>query len=363
MNRRKSQSKDLREVKKKTVEDNVDDRAQLLFKMLVEQYLSDGAPVASKRLASYSGVDVSSATIRNIMAELESRGLVSSPHTSAGKVPTNLGLRFFVDTLLTVEPPEQARIEQLEHELNPDMSPDELISSASSVLSQLTQMTCVISLPRRDNVALRMVEFLPLSGDRVLVILVLNDREVQNRVIHIEREYSDVELNQAANYINREFGGRSLMDIRSDVLQSMQDDKDHMDSLMQTALDMAAQVFMPAQDTQHERRVIVSGENRLLDMGGDTDMVRTLFEAFSHKGSILHLLDQCLESNGIQLFIGEESGYDLFDDMTVITAPYEVKGQLAGVLGVVGPTRMAYREVIPVVDVTARVLGAAINQS
>jgi len=346
------------------VEDSVDPRAQALFKMLVEEYLAQGLPVASKRLASLPAVGVSSATVRNIMSDLEAQGLVQSPHTSAGKIPTNRGLRFFVDTLLSLDPLESRQLEQLEQELNPDLSPQELVNSASSLLSHLTEMTCVITLPRRDHVALRQVEFLPLSGDRVLVILVLNDREVENRVIHTGREYTDVELNQAANFINREFGGRSLMSIRNALLASMQADKDRMDNLMQTTLDVASQVFVEPKGPEDESpQVVVSGENRLLDMSADTDTIRILFDAFSNKGNILHLLDRCLETHGIQLFIGEESGYELFEEVAVVTAPYEVQGQVAGVLGVVGPTRMAYQEVIPVVDVTARLLGAAINQA
>lgn len=345
------------------VDESVDPRARALFKMLVESYLAEGTPVASKRLAALPSVSVSSATVRNIMADLEARGLVRSPHTSAGKIPTNRGLRFFVDTLLSLDPMEASQLEQLEQELNPDLSPQELVSSASSLLSHLTRMTCVITLPRRDNVALRQVEFLPLSGDRVLVILVLNDREVENRVIHTDRAYTDVELTQAANLINREFGGRSLMSIRGALLASMQADKDRMDRLMQTALDVASQVFVEPGDGDNEPQVVVSGENRLLDMSSDTETIRILFEAFSRKGSILHLLDRSLESRGIQLFIGEESGYQVFDELAVVTAPYQVQGRLAGVLGVVGPTRMAYQEVIPVVDVTARLLGEAFSQA
>jgi heat-inducible transcriptional repressor len=344
------------------LEEAVDPRAQALFKMLVEEYLAGGVPVASKRLAALPSVSVSSATVRNIMADLEAQGLVQSPHTSAGKIPTNRGLRFFVDTLLSLDPLETRQLERLEQELNPDLSPQELVNSASSLLSHLTQMTCVITLPRRDHVALRQVEFLPLSGDRVLVILVLNDREVENRVIHTGREYSEVELTQAANFVNREFGGSSLIRIRNALLASMQADKDRMDSLMQTALDMASKVFVSEdEDVDDSPQVVVSGENRLLDMSADTERIRTLFDAFSHKGSILHLLDRCLETHGIQLFIGEESGYELFGEVSVVTAPYEVQGRVAGVLGVVGPTRMAYQEVIPVVDVTAKLLGAAIN--
>jgi heat-inducible transcriptional repressor len=207
-------------------------------------------------------------------------------------------------------------------------------------------------------VALRHVEFLPLAGSRVLVILVLNDREVENRVIHTSREYQATELTQAANYINREFGGLSLLRVREALLASMQADKDRMDSLMQTALDIASRAFEPSDEGEHE--LVIAGESNLLTFG-DTEQVRRLFDAFSRKSGILHLLDRCLNSEGIQLFIGHESGHQLLDEVSLITSSYEVKGKLAGVLGVVGPTRMAYQEVIPVVDVTARVLSAAMN--
>ncbi len=343
---------------RKQAEDSLDERAQLVFKLLVEQYIADGTPVPSRRLASQPGVEVSPATVRNIFSDLESQGLVRSPHTSAGKVPTHRGLRFFVDSLLRVEPLDEARIRALQGELNPDLSPKELVESASNLLSHLTHMTCVITLPRRDQVALRQVEFLPLSGGRVLVILVLNDREVQNRVIHTEREYQQSELNQAANYINREFGGLSLIKVREALLESMQADKDRMDSLMQTALDVASRAFEDAGEAGDG--LVVAGETNLLNFG-DTDQVRRLFEAFSRKSGILHLLDRCLDSQGIQLFIGEESGSRLLEEASLVTSSYYVHGELAGVLGVVGPTRMAYQEVIPVVDVTARVLSAAMT--
>jgi heat-inducible transcriptional repressor len=347
---------------RKQAEDSLDERAQLVFKLLVEQYIAEGTPVPSRALAAQPGVEVSPATVRNILAELESHGLVRSPHTSAGKIPTNRGLRFFVDSLLRVRPLDEEQISQLEGGLNPDLSTNELVESASNLLSHLTQMTCVITLPRRDQVALRHVEFLPLSGGRVLVILVLNDREVQNRVIRTDREYVASELNQAANFINREYGGLSLMRVRQGLLDSMQADKARMDSLMQMALDVATLAFQEDVDAPG-RQLVVAGETNLLDFSGDTHQVRKLFEAFSRKGSMLHLLDRCLDSPGIQLFIGEESGYQLLDDLSLVTSAYHVKGQLAGVLGVVGPTRMAYQEVIPVVDVTARVLSAAMSYS
>ncbi len=337
----------------------VDPRAQQLFKLLVEQYIADGTPVASKYLATHADVQVSSATIRNIMGQLESIGLVKSPHTSAGKVPTDQGYRFFVDSLLSVEPWEETRVKELEAELNPDLAPSLLVASATDLLSKITQMTCLITTPIREQVNLRHVEFVRLDAERVLVILVLNDREVQNRVIHTAQDYTSVELNQAANFINHEFGGCSLIDIRRSILDSMQKDKDQMDHLMQAAFDVASMAF--AETDEEGQELLVSGESRLLDFSADTDTVKTLFDAVSRKGRVLHLLDRCLESSGVQLFIGDESGYQPLGDMSLVTSSYEVNGQVAGVLGVIGPTRMDYKDVIPVVDVTARLLSAAMR--
>ncbi|MFK7915808.1 MAG: heat-inducible transcriptional repressor HrcA [Pseudomonadales bacterium] len=340
----------------------VDERAQVLLKHLVEHYIEEGTPAASKVLAAQPGVQVSPATVRNIMGELESHGLVRSPHTSAGKIPTQQGLRFFVDSLLAVQPVDQLELDQLASRLNPDMAPKELVTSASKLLSHLTSMTCMVLLPRQDAAALRHVEFLPLSGNRALVILVLNDREVQNRVIHLDREYSDTELTQAANFINREYGGRPLSELRELLLADMQNDKDRMDELMQSALDLASRALESDAETD-DQELLVSGESALLNIGSSTESVRSLFDTFTRKGNILHLLDRCLQSDGIQLFIGEEAGSTLFEEVSVVTSRYQVNGQVAGVLGVVGPTRMAYQKVIPVVDVTAKVLGAAMSNN
>jgi len=337
----------------------VGERAQRLFKMLVEHYLVDGGPVASKTLASSKEIAVSPATVRNIMADLEARGLVASPHTSAGRVPTHQGLRFFVDSLISVRPMDARSVGQLRGGLNPDMTPKQLVESASQLLSRLTHMAGLVTVPRPEQVSLRQVEFLPLSGRRVLAILVVNEREVQNRVIHTDREYDETELVQAANYINREFAGASLMAIRTGVLDSMQNDKDRLDALMQTALDVATKTF--AADEEEDSDYVVTGESNLVDSLASVEAVRELFDAFTRKGAIVHLLDQCLDTEGIQLFIGEESGYRPLDDYSLITARYEVNGRVAGVLGVIGPTRMAYEKVIPVVDVTARLLGSAIE--
>ena len=337
----------------------VNERSQLLLKMLVERYLSEGTPVASKSLAGAPGVQVSPATVRNIMADLEAKGLVHSPHTSAGKVPTNPGLRFFVDSLISVQPLTKSKVADLRQGLSPDMSASDLVDAASKMLSQVTQMAGVVTLPKLEMVELRQVEFLPLSGDRVLVILVLNEREVQNRVIHTDKNYSQTELNQAANFINEHYAGQPLAKVREALFSSMENDKNEMTCILEAAMDVAGKALQP--EEADEDNLKVSGERNLASAEPET--MQRMFEAFSEKGRILHLLDQALDSDGIQLFIGEESGYKLLDDMSLITSPYEVNGQVAGVLGVIGPTRMAYQNVIPLVDVTARLLGAAIKGS
>lgn len=339
--------------------DPVNLRAQSLFKMLVERYIYDGVPVASKALARTPGVSVSPATVRNIMAELEARGLVRSPHTSAGKVPTNLGFRFFVDSLISVQTLNTDRIQELELELNPDLSSTELVESASNMLARITHMAGVVTLPRAEQVALRQVEFLPLSDQRVLVILVVNEREVQNRVIHTDREYSETELQQAANYINREFAGLELGTVREHLLESMHSDKQRIDNFMQTAMDIAAKAFKPE---DRGADYVVAGRSNLLESPPNAEAVRALFDAFSHKRDILQLLDHCLDAEGIQLFIGDEAGYELMEEYSMVSAPYQIEGKVAGVLGVIGPTRMAYQTIIPIVDVTARLLGSALKR-
>ncbi len=346
-----------REAGRRGGDDRSEERAHTLFKMLVEQYLEDGAPVPSKTLASH--VEVSSATVRNVMAELEARGFVRSPHTSAGKVPTNRGLRFFVDSLISVRPLDVQNMRRLQAELHPDRAPEDLVATASRLLSHITMMAGVVTLPKPERVALRQVEFLQLSGGRVLAILVVNEREVQNRVIHTDREYSEAELQQAANFLNERYSGRALGEIRAKLVEDMEADKKRLDRLMQTALDIARKAF--ADDDGEPERYVVSGAPNLADVLPDAAAMRELFDEFAHKGAIVHLLDRCLESDGIQLFIGEESGYRLFDACTVVTAPYAVNKEVAGALGVVGPTRMAYQRVIPIVDVTARLLGAAMS--
>ena len=333
----------------------------MLFSVLVDEYLEKGNPIGSQHLADSVEITVSSATVRNIMAELESQGLVRSPHTSAGKIPTHRGLRFFIDSLILVQPLDQAVQYHVQDALTGDLSPTELVESASQMLSQISSLAGIVSTPRPEQVALRKVEFLRLSGSRVLTILVVNEREVQNRVIETDREYTETELHQAANYINHEFAGMSLTQIRSGVLDSMRTDKERMNDLLQTALDIASKTFaQPEEEPDHD--VVVSGERNLVSLLSSSEEVQRLLDAFTSKSAIVHLLDRCIGSEGVQLYIGEESGYGPFGDFSLISTQYEVEGRVAGTMGVIGPTRMSYNKVIPLVDITARLLGSALEQ-
>jgi heat-inducible transcriptional repressor len=341
------------------------ERKQRLLMALVERHIRDGQPVASKTLAEGAVLQASPATIRNIMAELEEMGILASPHTSAGRVPTEVGYRLYVDALLRSAPMLDANARTLKKELeqliDPDQSPKELVAQASRALAELTRMAGVVVVPKREVTRLRMVEFLPLSGQRVLVILVINRAEVQNRVIHTDREYGEAELRQAANYINRTYAGCDLDDICDGLLKTMAADKRQMDVLMQTTLDVAAKALRRTDDAGDQ--YVVSGEANLLDSAraDDLDKLRDLFEAFSSKRDILHLLERSVRADGVQIFIGREAGYQAFDEYSLVSAPYRAEGHTVGVLAVVGPTRMDYERVIPTVDITARILSAALR--
>jgi len=339
----------------------VSSKGQILLKSLVEHYIADGQPVGSKTLSKTSEIKISPATIRGVMADLEGRGFVASPHTSSGRIPTVQGYRFFVDSLLTVEPLDSSGLQNINRHLDPDMTAPELVESVSGMLSEVTHLAGVVTIPRRGQIMLRHVEFLSLNDNRVLVILVLDDHEVQNRVIYTEEPYSDIQLKEASNFVNQSFVGQSLSHIRERLISSMQLDREDMNSLMQTTLEMAEKAF----DQDEENDYVLAGQENLFDMsgGGALQDIRKLFKAFSLKGDILHLLDRCMESDGMQLFIGQESGYEILDGCSVVASPYHVDDELVGVLGVIGPTRMAYDRVIPVVDATARLLSAALDGS
>ncbi len=335
------------------------EKSKILLKSLVEHYIAEGQPVGSKTLADAASVQVSPATVRNVMADLEELGYVRSPHTSAGRVPTALGYRFFVDILIKVEQIDTYDLASLNRNLNPDMSSKELVESASGILSEFTRMAGLVTIPRRDQVTLRHVDFLSLDNNRVLVILVLDDHEVQNRIIYTKQVYSEIQLREASNFLNAQFTGEALGRIRERLLSSMRADRESMNSLMQTTLDVVDQAF----ETESTNDFVVKGQENLFATDQALDDIRQLFEVISMKGDILHLLDRCMESEGVQLFIGNESGYEVLDECSVVTAPYQVDGELVGVLGVIGPTRMAYGRVIPIVDATARLLSAALDTS
>ena len=339
------------------------ERAQYLLKALVERYIRDGEPVGSRTLSRDSGLDLSPASIRNIMADLEEFGFVVAPHTSAGRVPTVKGYRMFVDTLLTVQPLAEQEVQRMQRQLDAgDTNPQSLLVSASNLLSSITHMTGVVTLPKREHIAWRHIEFLPLSENRVLVILVVNDGEVQNRVLNLERSYDAASLQQIGNYLNSHFAGRDLQSARTELLEEMHRTRESMNQMMLAAIGMAEKVF-EARGKDEAPNYMMAGETNLMEFAelSDVEKLRRLFEAFNQKRDILHLLDKCAAAEGVQIFIGEESGYKVLDAVSVVTAPYSVGDEVVGVLGVIGPTRMAYERVIPIVDMTARLLSAALN--
>jgi heat-inducible transcriptional repressor len=335
------------------------ERAQQMLRALIDQYVVEGQPVGSRTLARAAGLKLSPATIRNVMADLEDLGFVASPHTSAGRVPTVLGYRFFVDTLLTVQPLEARAVEQMRAELKSDQAPHDLIEIASSMLSGITRLAGVVTLPKHEHPLFRRVEFMPLSDNRVLAILVTDGEEVQNRVLKTEKTCTPAELQQASNYLNRLLTGKDLDQVRATLLREMQEARSGMNDMMVTAMQMADQVL----EKNRNEDFVMAGQTNLMEFRElcDIEKLRKLFDAFHQKRDILHLLDQCVQGAGIQIFIGEESGYKMLDECSMVTAPYSVDGRVLGVLGVIGPTRMAYDRVIPIVDATARLLGAALN--
>lgn len=339
----------------------INERAQLLLKTLIERYIREGQPVGSKSLAQDAGLDLSPATVRNVMADLERLGLVSAPHTSAGRVPTEQGYRLFIDNLLTIKPLGSNDVQILASTLTPQSDVSQLVESASSLLSGFTQMAGVVMLPTQKPAALRQIEFLPLSENRVLTILVFNEKDVQNRVIHTSRPYALPELERIAAYLNAQFTGKNVQMVRSDLLREMENAQSNMDRLMRSAIEMAHQVF---DDTDTGQDYIMAGETNLMDYEemADVPRLRQLFDAFSEKQGILDLLDKSLHAQGVQIFIGHESGYEALDSCSVVTATYSANDEVLGVLGVIGPTRMAYDRIIPVVDVTAKLLGTVLNQ-
>jgi heat-inducible transcriptional repressor len=334
----------------------MDDRSKSLLKTLIEHYIADGQPVGSRALSKFSGLDLSAATIRNVMADLEEMGFVASPHTSAGRIPTPKGYRLFVDTMLTVKPVEEIMAHEAQDAIQAD-APQRVVAAAAQVLSNLSNFAGVVMTPRRSEV-FKQVEFLRLSEKRVLLILVTPEGDVQNRIILTERDYGPSELVEASNYLNSQFAGLSFFAVKEKLRQELEGIRSGISSLMEAALKVGAE------NAKSDSNMIISGERRLLNVGDlSSDMVKLkqLFGMFEEKTELLQLLDVSSRAEGVQVFIGGESELVPMEDMAVITAPYSVDGRIVGTLGVIGPTRMAYERVIPIVDITSKLLSSALS--
>ena len=338
------------------------ERAEDIFKLLIHRYIREGRPVGSRTLAKDSGRALSPATIRNVMADLEDLGLLSAPHTSAGRVPTVQGYRLFVDTMLHTQPLATDEIRDLEERVHAADREDTLAETTSALLSEITRLAGIVMLPRQERVVLRHVEFLSLSDQRVLVILVINEHVVQNRIIKTKRRYSPAELQEAANYLNDIYSGESLTMIRKRIVDELRRYRESMNRMTAAAVEMAEKAFEISPASEGD--FVVAGQTHLMEYDdlANVDKLRHLFEAFNQKRDILHLLDQCVRTGGVHIFIGEECGYDVLEEFSVVTSSYESGGRVIGVLGVIGPTRMAYERVVPIVDVTARLVSAALNR-
>jgi len=339
----------------------ISERALHFLKALIERHIRDGQPVGSRTLARDTGLDLSPATVRNVMADLEDMGLVSSPHTSAGRIPTVSGYRLFVDSLLTIAPMDDKDVAALRAGFMPDSDAKGLIETASRLLSSVTHMAGVVMVPRHERELFRQIEFLPLSGTRVLAILVTGDGEVHNRIIHTDRVCTPAQLQQASNFLTEMFTGQDLREVRRRLVDDLKQTHRRIDELMMRAMQMAQRVMEAA---EHKDDVLIAGQTNLMEFEelASMERLRSLFDAFTEKRLILDLLDRCIDADGVQIFFGEESGYQILDDCSLVTTSYRVEDKVLGVLGVIGPARMNYQRVIPVVDVTAKLLAAALRQ-
>lgn len=330
----------------------LDDRSKLLMKALVERYIADGQPVGSRTLSKASGLELSPATIRNVMADLEDLGLIVSPHTSAGRIPTARGYRLFVDTMLTVQPSQYQA-----HSLAPDQ-PQKVISNAANMLSSLSQFVGVVIAPRRSS-AFRHIEFLRLSEKRLLVIIVSPDGDVQNRVIYTEVDYQQAQLVEAANFLNSNYVGLEIEQVRERLQAEVESLRGEIASLMQAAVNVSSEAMNETQD-----EVVISGERNLLsvsDFSSDMGHLRRAFDLFEQKAQLMRLLDVTGQAEGVRIFIGGESQVVPFEDLSIVSSPYEVDGKVVGTLGVIGPTRMAYDRMIQIVDITSKLVSNALS--
>jgi heat-inducible transcriptional repressor len=334
------------------------DRAKSLLKTLVERYIADGQPVGSRTLSKASGLELSPATIRNVMADLEEMGLIASPHTSAGRIPTARGYRLFVDAMLTARPMQAESARELlgaHEQLQPDQ-PQRVIAHAAQLLSNLSNFVGVVTVPRKASV-FRHIEFLRLSERRVLVIMVAPDGDVQNRVIFTAQDYTQAQLVEASNYLTQHYAGLTIEEVRERLAREVDALRGEITALMQAAVQAGAQ------DSQEQ--VVIAGERNLLtvrDFASDMESLRKLFDVFEQKTQLMRLLEVSSRADGVRIFIGGESHVVPFEELSVVSAPYEVDGRVVGTLGVIGPTRMAYDRMIQIVDITSRLVSNALSQ-
>ena len=340
-------------------------RQELLLKALVESFISDGQPVGSSKLSKTSDLGVSSATIRNVFVDLEDLGYIYSPHKSAGRVPTELAYRMFVDKMIKVQPVNNDLIKKLKPNLSQNIERKNIVKNTNDILSNITGLTGLISLPTQKNMQLKQIDFLNLSDNKILAILINKSNDVENKIINLEKNYSASELQEAANYLNKILSGQSVHRIRKILLNELDDMRKDMNSIMSSAITFGKKLFLDSDDTNKDDDLLVSGQTRLMNCKelSDIEKLKTLFEAFNEKNNILHLLDKSIASDGVKIFIGAESGYNVLDDCSVVSAPYKFDNDVVGVLGVIGPKRMAYDRVIPIVDITAKLLTDALKYS
>ncbi len=340
----------------------LNDRSQLLFKNLMGLYLNDGKPVGSTTLAKMSGVGLSSATVRNVMADLEKMGLIHSPHTSAGRVPTEEGYRLFIDSMLTYQPISTQNEASIRNELAVGLNQDDLLENASKVLSGITGMASLVLMPNKEQEILKHVDFIQLGANRVLVVLVFNDQDVQNRIIELDKEISGDELQETANFLNNHCVGKNLSEAKQYLVSRMEAIRTTTNDFMSSIVTATDHVL--EEQIEQKMPFLVSGKTNLLNYQelADSEKLKALFHAFDQHNDMLSLLDKSMQAEGVQVFVGSECGNEIYKGCSVITTPYEVDGEILGVLGVVGPSRMHYEKVVPNVDMTAKILGSLLKK-
>ena len=336
------------------------DRAKQILSAIIDNYIEEGIPIGSKKLSTYNRFNLSSATIRNVMSDLEDLGFIASPHTSAGRIPTSKGYRFFIDRLLELQPVDSNEIASIKDTVSQTKSSNkDLATNVSTTLSAITQLAGIVTVPKQHKSTLKEIDFIPLSEQRVLAIVVINDSEVENKILQMKRNFSRDELQISANYLNQNYVGRSFEYIKNNLLTQLKETSALANSLMNDIINIADELLI----NQNKDEYVVTGKNQLLDFEelSDINQLKELFDAFNEQQLLLQLLDKSMSTSNIQIFIGQESGYRIFDNCTLITAPYTNEVGSVGVLGVIGPTRIAYQRVIPIVDVTAKLLSQSLK--